>query len=191
MQGLYPSFYGCYHSYISIETTPGLHPQAGLNGSDRAAEQADSLQKILYPNKHLTREHADWAEWYPATGQVNSSWEMGIFDPKHEKHLHSMVPNMWLKMPYQTIKSMVSGGLNLNGGWSLYLPNRSSRWPPFQWPRTIPHCPRSSPCLWGSFDRFKPPVLWLESISWNFLEGNINFQLKSSEISWNQINEPA
>ena len=48
-----------YHSYISIETTPGLHPQAGLNGSDRAAEQADSLQKKLYPNKHLTSEHAD------------------------------------------------------------------------------------------------------------------------------------
>jgi hypothetical protein len=42
-----------------METTPGLHPQAGLNGSDRAAEQADSLQKILYPNKHLTSEHAD------------------------------------------------------------------------------------------------------------------------------------
>ena len=79
---------------ISIETTPGLHPQAGLNGSDRAAEQADSLQKKLYPNKHLTSEHADWAEWYPATGQVNSSWEMGIFDPKHEKHLHSMVPKI-------------------------------------------------------------------------------------------------
>ena len=59
MQGLYPSLYGCYHSYISIETTPGLHPQAGLNGSDRAAEQADSLQKKLYPNKHLTSEHAD------------------------------------------------------------------------------------------------------------------------------------
>ena len=44
---------------ISIETTPGLHPQAGLNGSDRAAEQADSLQKKMYPNKHLTSEHAD------------------------------------------------------------------------------------------------------------------------------------
>ena len=97
---------------ISIETTPGLHPQAGLNGSDRAAEQADSLQKKMYPNKHLTSEHADWAEWYPATGQGQFFMGDGHFWSETWKTPSFYGPeNMWLKMPYQTIKSMVSGGV--------------------------------------------------------------------------------